>query len=1024
MKNLFFYISRKLALLIGVLVVSTTYAQDTYKPAVESFEHEEALAHYKTTHSQLSQSTTHARYGEASLKWEWNKTGSSVSTSSFKILSQEESPLAYGDYFKASPTLQMSIYNETPRDGHITITFSKADKTEVYFDVDMSFKGWRRLWVPFYDMKGDAPDEGEPVDYEHFKITASTEHGNLFFDDIIFSQYQDDRHQYPDEIVPFVKAGKDLAKDHWMPLISNYERIKAIEPTPVSMAIRMDLKKFEQLIDQELTIAKKYKVYINTLRDLFQDLNLNDKGETVTGPPLTFKDEQDYFNAEQQGDKEFNEVKELGRVLKKLSNFHDRANPMERKEIETMFIIGTKYFLDQGWQAGSNGGTRHHIGYDIREITEAFFTMRQLLFAHGLLEEVGASLHWLYNLGMLLDDEDNFHVNIDYLNTQSYYHLMLIFLFEKQEVQATMLRAYSKYMSKVLAQQKEIGGFKADGTTWHHNGHYPAYGIGAFKNVPRVIKTLSRTRFRISTQGHKNFKNAFLKSRLYSQFFNWGFGNAGRHPLENNSIKALKEPFLLMAYAGDPTGQTEVDSEVASAYLRLWGDSDIYNTSIFNEVHAIEKEKLSGYYTFPYAATAVHRRDNWAALIKGYSKYVWASEIYVNENRYGRYPSNGTIQLLNEKGENGSGFKQEGWDWNRYPGGTIIYLPLKELEAKKPLIMFRSDETFAGATNLDENGIFGMVLNESKGSDAENFAANNGYTGNLKAKKSVFSFGKKLICIGTNISSNDDTNPTQTTLFQNFLDNKKRPLYVGEEEIKSFPHESSVKASSTDSNWLIDAYGNGYHLLSNSTVKIKKSTQNSYHNKYSVNTGSMHPKGKGAKDTEGDYATAWIEHGFAPKDATYQYVIYPFLKQDQKTSFGKVLKKEDSFDIKQADEAAHIVMDNKSTMMGYVIFDSKEKIKPGLLAEVSKPALIMIQGDKNEETLKLSVVEPDLNFPKANNGRYKNYSQAVHLELTIEGRWEAPQTDFIKTINHTETHTTLSIECINGLPRKFELNAL
>ena len=33
--------------------------------------------------------------------------------------------------------------------------------------------------------------------------------------------------------------------------------------------------------------------------------------------------------------------------------------------------------------------------------------------------------------------------------------------------------------------------------------------------------------------------------------------------------------------------------------------------------------------------------------------------------------------------------------------------------------MFRSNETFAGATQLDGNSVFGMILNESKGSNAD-----------------------------------------------------------------------------------------------------------------------------------------------------------------------------------------------------------------------------------------------------------------------------------------------------------------
>ena len=1023
MGYLFLSIKRTSAfLMLFSLITSVGFSQDNNKPAVESFELPSVLEVYKAENGKLSLSEAHRRFGKTSLQWEWIGA-STIGTSHFKILTKKESPLAYGDHFPASPTLQMSIYNETPQNGTITISFEKSGVKQVGFDVALTFKGWRRIWVPFYEMQGNAPKKGAPIDYDYFKISTTSTSGTLFFDDIIYSQYQDDRHQYPDEIVPFIKSNLNLGDDHWMPLISNYERIKNLEPKPVSMAIRMDLKKFEAQIDQDLKIDAKYKIYINSLREGFQKLNLVDNGNTVVGPPLTFQDQQEYFNEKQQGPRKFNEIQDLGKVLKKLSNFYDRANPAEKQEIETMFLAGTKYYLDQGWQLGSSGGTRHHIGYNVREITEAFFTMRQLLYNNGLLNDVGASLHWLFNLGMLLEDESKFHVNIDYLNTQSYYHLMLIFLFEKQEMQAELLRAYSKYMSITLAQQNEEWGFKVDGTAWHHNGHYPAYGFGAFQTVPKVINTLAGTRFRIDTAGHQNFKNAFLATRTYSQLYNWGFGNSGRHPLEDGGIAPLKDAFLLMANAGNPEGTSKIDKEVAAAYLRLWGKDDILNTSIFTQMNGIQKERLSGYKTFPYAATSVHRRDNWAALIKGYSKYVWASEIYVNENRYGRYPANGTVQLLNDKSEAGSGFKQEGWDWNRYPGATIVYLPLKELEPKMPLIMFRSNESFAGSTSLGGNGIFGMILNEGKGSNAEGSEVSEGFPGKLRAKKSVFSFGNKLICIGTDISSSDEKNPTETVLFQSALTDTKAPLFTSSETIKKFPYQMELQSNTASGSWLIDPYGNGYHILSDTPVQIKKEKQQSYHNKYSINTGSMNPKGKGAKETEGDYATAWINHGLAPKNASYQYVIYPFLNEETQKNFDAEIKKNDTFKIERADGTAHIVFDKESSTTGYVVFEADKNLESGILKEVSQPAFVMVKNE-GANAITVSAVQPDLNFPEYQKGKFRNYSQPVTLTITLEGKWSAYPADFITKIDNSGANTSISLNCINGLPREFMMNKL
>src|SRR5690606_32752969 len=125
--------------------------------------------------------------------------------------------------------------------------------------------------------------------------------------------------------------------------------------------------------------------------------------------------------------------------------------------------------------------------------------------------------------------------------------------------------------------------------------------------------------------------------------------------------------------------------------------------------------------------------------------------------------------------------------------------------------------------------------------------------------------------------------------------------------IKKFPYQTDLKSDSP--KWIIDPYGNGYHILSKDPVSIKKEQQHSYHNKYSINTGRMNRKGKGAKETKGDYASAWIDHGLAPKAASYQYVVYPFLSQDEQDDFSKRIKTESSFRIERADSVAHIVTD-------------------------------------------------------------------------------------------------------------------
>ncbi|WP_140487208.1 chondroitinase family polysaccharide lyase [Flavobacterium sp. GSA192] len=1007
-----------ITLITGVL----SFAQlKESNPAKESFESESSIINFKKNKSSsLSISNKHHQFGKSSLQWEWSGV-SFFKTSNFGILSKKDSPLKYGDHFPASPTLVMSLYNEKSQDEIIKISYEKEGKEEVWFSIKLNFTGWRTIWVPFYEMNGNPPKKGDAIAYDTFKVSCSSirSKGKLFFDDIVFSQYQDDRHSYPDVMVPFIKKDIEEGKDHWMPLIRDMKRIQEMLVKPVSNLQKEEIRIIKQRIDDTFDKSTEKSDNLLKAKKEYAKLNLV-KNETVLGAPLTFKIEQVYFDREDVNQKNFSEIQDFGKVLKKIASYYLQSTDENKAQIEEMFITASQYFLDQGWQEGASGGTRHHIGYNVRELTDAFYMMKEPLKNAGLLNEVGNSLQWIFNLGKILGPEEEFEANIDYFNTQSFYHLMLIFMSDNVEKQTALLEAYSNYISKTLAQDNEIGVFKIDGTSWHHNGHYPAYGLGAFTSIPPVIFTLSGTQFRINEAGHKNFKKALMTTRLYSQLLDFGFGNAGRHPLKDYSIKSLKNSFLLMARSGNPEGTSKIDNEVAAAYLRLWGESDKLNTTLFADIDNVGKDTLPGYHVLTYAATAIHRRNDWAAFIKGYSKYVWASEIYVDANRYGRYPANGSIQINNIGGDEASGFKQEGWDWNRYPGTTVVNLPFKELEPNTPLLMFRSEETFAGAVILDNNGVFGMKLNESKGSNADGPEKNIGFPGKLKANKSVFSFGDKLICIGTGISSVDTVNPIQTNLFQNFLSSTSMPIYLSEKkDISTFPYQSKIEVVGNSRKWLIDAYQNGYYILSPNTIEIRRQTQESYINSYSIRTKEINSINKGISVTRGNFTSSWIEHGKAPKDASYQYVIYPGLQKEDINSFENKIEKDKSYQILRADNTAHIVRDNESSTTGFVIFDSSKELDNSILKGVSVPSLLMI---KNKgENVTISAVQPDLNFSEVKDKTISGYSLPVELSITLKGQWKLAANSVVKSIVITGNNTLITIECRHGFSNKINL---
>ena len=218
------------------------------------------------------------------------------------------------------------------------------------------------------------------------------------------------------------------------------------------------------------------------------------------------------------------------------------------------------------------------------------------------------------------------------------------------------------------------------------------------------------------------------------------------------------------------------DRELAGEYLRLMEGMRKYSldNSLINQ---FKKEGISlnpypkGFYVYNYASLGIYRYNKKMVAMKGFTQNVWGSEIYVRDNRFGRYQSYGSLQIIGTPvaeaqykeypiTEEASGYSEAGWDWNRNPGTTSIYLPLERLNS--PIAgsdMLRQPYTFAGASQLNEGefGMFAMKLGER---DRENF------TPSFNAHKSFFAFGT-IIALGTAIDKSDfQRNPSSHSFNQ------------------------------------------------------------------------------------------------------------------------------------------------------------------------------------------------------------------------------------------------------------------
>ena len=938
----------------------------------------------------LNMSSDHYKLGNKSLKWDWTQ-GSSLT-----VANPPNMQMALNTY---KGGLMLWVYNETPLDKNIRFQFGKGNTVEYEFDYGINFKGWRACWIRFdEDMSGSKSRK----DLDYMKIIAPSDvaSGGLYFDRMMFPSERIHDRVTPDKQLPFINP--NMNSNHWAALWHWYDTYSY--DIPLELTVSADEQKAFDLIEAEMISAYQGSSpshnKVTSVKNAFQAFQIQRNSDHITGRPYVSDDE--YDNA-------LNDVKmdQVGPVLDDLAQIWHHHNDSEAKQ---MFYDLLDYVMDQGLNVGSGMGTNHHYGYNFREFPPAIFLMKDALKEDGRLDEAVAML--LYWTGVqeyrTTPELGTLQGLMDSWNTTVIPRLIAVITMDDTPEKAREMKAIKRWMDISLKiVPGSMGGIKADGSGFHHGGLYPAYSKGGYAGVGQFLKYVNGTCFALADEARINFGRALVTMRNYSNHLDWGFGICGRHPLSGSISNGTVNAFAYLAKSGNPYTNAEIWNDMAVSYMRL----ESSNTTLKQEFAAMgisAEATPQGNYTYNYGALGVHRRDNWMVSIKGYNKHVWGSEIYTKDNRYGRYQSYGTVQVIGAGDKANaveSGFVENGWDWNRYPGATSIHLPLDLLES--PLsgtLMEKSDEGFTGASNLNgENGIFGMKLREKNRMS---------FTADHQANKSVFCFDNRIICLGSNISNSNSQYKTETSLFQVNLQNQSDAIYIdGGNAITSFPLEQNL--SLDNSHWLVDPVGNAYWIKTGADVNITRLSQDSRHNKTKANT-------------QGDFATAWINHGTSPSNKTYEYIVLPNSDTQSIQDFSDRMKNEATaaYKVLQQDENAHIVWDRETNTTGYVFFEQNTNSSDEFVKQVSAPSLVMIKASADKRELSLSLCDPDLHFPEVAYTSAKPSQESV-IVLTLKGNWERigqnSESEIISTANQ---QTQIQFKLKDGIPQELSLSKL
>ena len=840
--------------------------------------------------------------GTSSLKWDFEKN--SILTIKgdvgYKVFQK-------GKQEKARSSFVMWIYNKKPIDDKMQVQFKKKGEVKSYFSINMNFTGWRTMWVQYdRDMSGKAEENMDEITF-----IAPNVNGEIYIDQIYTSILIDPRHNARDEQVDFVNLQADSAvNSHWMALYKNYNAIS--QNKDIQKLTSEEIKGIRSVENRfKNDIIKKEKVnskLIEKNREKLQEYLTT----TVVSPQtiVLYKD----FSEEEKSYLKDVQIKEYGSWLRDLAFMYNSTEDKKyKKEIYEIFKKGLNHLYEQGWAKGSCQGTIHHLGYQVRELYQSIFLMKEPLLKDKSLKQAKEMVTWYSAMGILYTPDSEIKgVNADVLNTMLPGMLIAILLNDDDKVTASQLYQLNHYLTKSIDYAPGLlGGFKEDGSMFHHMQNYPAYAKGAFEGLTPIMYYLGNTAFALDDYSFNIVKKAVLMTRVYSNTHTWLISISGRHP--DDRFQISDEVFRYLAL-GKKVGN---DSELASAYLKLAPQGRFAEE--LSSLGFKAETTPQGAWTLNMSSLQLHRRDNWLIGVKGYSRYLVGNETYIKNNLFGRYMSYGNFQIL-ENSLIESGYVQQGWDWSHFPGTTAIALPIDKLKSPISQVdiysgveeMLLSDETFSGGNSLNNNGMFAMKLHE-----------HSKYNDTHRARKSVFLFDNRVILLGSDIENRSDYE-THTTLFQNYLSDKNRISKV--EKIKN-------------SDFILDTQNNLYKVVEGK-LKYKNGLQNSL------------DQNKGTP-TENYYEMAYINHGKNPKNQKYQYAILVKGDKEEQERF----KKNSNYQVLQQDYNAHIVEDEISKMRGYALFESGD-IKDKYLKSVDTPSLILIK--PNDNSLELSFVDPDL----------------------------------------------------------------
>ena len=224
-----------------------------------------------------------------------------------------------------------------------------------------------------------------------------------------------------------------------------------------------------------------------------------------------------------------------------------------------------------------------------------------------------------------------------------------------------------------------------------------------------------------------------------------------------------------------------------------------------------------------------------------HSERTAAYESINDENQNAHHTSDGMMYIY-KKNEPKSDFFWQTIDLQRLPGTTVL-----RGSTVKPNINAAGD--FTGGCGIGENGVCTMKLISNENS--------------LKANKSWFFFDKEVVCLGSCINSEEESE-VETIIENRLVTDNSRFTVHGNEESEGY----IIKGA-----YLDGSHDVGYCFPEEQEVNILREIRSGDWNNMSIKSDGKSYKGR--------YLTMWIKHGRKVKDVSYEYIVIPKCHEEE-----------------------------------------------------------------------------------------------------------------------------------------------